>query len=87
QSRYNWLSTASLEGCPVFSAISDATGLERSFLISKLIFHSPNFKEDLADAVTSGDKLLTRARQVKLPSGFVRFINAQILNYRLSMLG
>lgn len=79
QARFNWLSTAKLYGHPVMSAISDATGMERSFLISKLVFHRPDFKFQIAKAVTDGDPNLNKARAVQLPSNFIRFIEQQIL--------
>lgn len=82
--KYIWLSTARRKGREMFSVITDATDMERSFLIHDFVAHDVDALEVLQSHMSKVDNDLVGAKELALlkgmPSGFVDFVRASFLH-------
>ena len=77
--RFCWISTARLSGTCLFSILSDATDMEKSFCLDKLLFHIPELKDNMRKIIMESDPNLESASSVNLPAPFIKFISKTFL--------
>ena len=72
--RYNWIGSALIDGKRIFSLISDATDIERSFHFRQCIFHDQQNKQEIAEMIRTSDPYFGKALAAGLPRKFIDFI-------------
>jgi len=77
--RFCWISTARLSGTCLFSILSDATDMEKSFCLDELLFHIPELKANMSKIIKESDPNLEGASCVNLPAPFIKFISKTFL--------
>ncbi len=78
--RYNWICTVRAGDQDLFSIIADATDMERSFYLHRVLFHVAGVKDRIAGVIRDSDLELENAAAAFKSSDYTKFLTTWFLS-------